>query len=115
MKNYFEDIKNIPKHLCGNCYRGTKLCLFCADKLEEYEKNPFCLWEKLPEDCRFRGWVFYKQEEVKQKIRRKKEKILSLKVKLEGSDGIKRKRILKDIEKYQKEIDIYKQYGSENW
>lgn len=115
MKDYCENVNEIPKHLCGSCFGKISLCLFCQNKIEEYKKNPFYIWDKLPDECNFKGWIFIKQEEIKQKIRRKKEKILSLKVKLEGSDGIKRKRILKDLEKYQKEIDAYKQYGSENW
>lgn len=115
MKDYCEEINNIPKRLCGNCFQNISLCLFCENKIEEYKKNPFCIWNDLPEECKFKGWIFLKREEVKQKIRRKKEKILSLNIKLEASDGIKRKRILKDIEKYQKEIDFYRKYGSDNW
>lgn len=115
MKDYFENINEIPKRLCGTCFSNSNLCLFCQNKIEEYKNNPYYIWDKLPENCKFSGWVFLKREEIKQKIRRKKEKILSLRIKLKDSDGFKEKRILKDIEKYQKEVDAYKAFGSEMW
>ena len=115
MKDYLDNINELPKRLCANCFDGANLCLFCEGKYVEYKKTPHYIWDSLPENCKFNGWIFLKREEVKQKIRRKKEKILSLNLKLDDVDGIKRKRILKEIEKYKKEIDEYRQYGSENW
>lgn len=109
------EINDVPKNLYGTCFRENNLCLICQGKTDEYRKNPVSVWDKIPEECKLSGWIFLQQEEVKQKIRRKKEKILSLRTKLDGTDGIKRKRILKDIEKYQKEVNVYKDFGSEMW
>lgn len=115
MRDYCDDIKDIPSHLCGECFRDNSLCLYCAGRVEEYKQKPFFIWDNLPEGCRFSGWIFLKREDVKQKIRKKKEKILSLRVKLKDSEGMKAKRILREIEKYEKEVKAYKEYGSDCW
>ncbi|MBR1754511.1 hypothetical protein IJ732_06705 [bacterium] len=115
MKDYCDDIKEIPTHLCGKCYRGKNICFLCEDKIREYLENPFYIWDELPVDCNFSGWIFLLREKIKQKIRRKKEKILSLRLKLLCAEGMKQKRLQKEIEKYQREIDFYNPQGAQKW
>jgi hypothetical protein len=115
MKETITDINIFPKNLFGKCFKNHKLCLICQNKVEEYLVEPVNLWDTLPNECQMAGWFFLEREKIKQKIRKKKEKVLSLQIKLNNSSGIKAKRILKDIEKYKKEINTYKEQGSDSW
>lgn len=115
MKEDLINFEEIPQRLCNNCFKNSKLCLICQKNHEEYKKNLFSIWEELPENCNFSGYVFLKREYVKHIVRLKKEKILSLNEKIRNTDGIKQKRISKDIEKAQKYINNYEKYGSKNW
>jgi len=115
MKNFDIDFREIPKRLYGKCYKDSNLCLICKEKFEQYKKNPFGLWDILPQNCKLEGWFFIKREIIKQKIRKKKEKILSLETKLQNSEGIKQKRIEKEITRHKKEIEIYSDFDSVKW
>lgn len=102
MKNLFEEDDSVSKRLCKNCGK----CL---------RHFPESCWDELPPGCGFEGWAFQKREEIKQKVRKQKEELLSLELLLKDSDEKQSKIILGYIEEIEKNIKIYTKYGSKNW
>ncbi len=91
---------------CSNYENRPKLCRHC----------PSTPWSIVPPGCGFEGWLFWRREEDKQKIRRAKEELLELKLlrkKTKSPESLKRIDIVE--QKIQKNIDAYKKYGSELW
>ena len=93
-------------NLCGNYDNRPVLCRY-------FPSSP---WAIVPPGCGFEGWLFWKREEDKQKIRRAKEELLELKLLSKRTkDPETLKKITAVEHKIQKNIDLYKKYGSENW
>lgn len=95
-------INEIPKRLCDSCDK-------CGEKL------PTSPWDKMPEGCKLEGWLFIKREEIKQKIRKQKEQLLTLQINLKTANVQKANEINKRIIKIKKTIEEYSQYGSADW
>lgn len=93
-------------NLCSNYENRPKLCRHC----------PSTPWAIVPPGCGFEGWLFWKREEDKQKIRRLKEELLELQLlRNRTSDAETLRKVSAVEQKIQKNIDLYKKYGSENW
>ncbi len=100
-------------------------CKFIQDdnKCSNYENRPLLCrhcpstpWSVVPPGCGFEGWLFWKREEAKERVRKAKEELIELKL-------LKTRPLHSDIlekinaveAKLNKTIDLYKKYGSENW
>lgn len=93
-------------NLCGRYLDRKTLC-------KHFPSSP---WAIVPPDCGFEGWLFWKREEIKQNVRKEKEELLELKLlKKRTNDYEKLKKIELVEQKLQRNIDLYKKYGSENW
>ena len=97
---FSEYLKSKPERLCRHCGK-------CNGKF------PSSPWDKLPEGCGYEGWAFKVREEIKQKVRRQKEALISLEISLKNEPFDK--KIKEDIEKIKKNIEIYAKYGSSDW
>lgn len=64
----------LPKRLCLNCGK-------CGGKL------PDSAFFEVPEGCGYEGYLFLKKEEHKQKVRKLKEDLIYLDVKIENAKG----------------------------
>lgn len=95
--------KFLKNNLCVN----TKKPESCI----QYPSSPFAY---IPEECGYSGDIFLKNEQIKQKIRRLKEEILSYKAQI-LIDKSEEKQLQKIIARHQAFIDKYKIYGSYNW
>lgn len=95
-----------PDNLCGNYEKRKTLC-------KHFPATP---WAIVPPGCGFEGWLFWKREEIKQNVRKEKEELLELKLlKKRTRDTETLKKIELVEQKLQRNIDLYKKYGSENW
>lgn len=93
-------------NLCSRYETRLDLCKHC----------PSTPWSIVPPGCGFEGWLFWQREEVKQKIRLAKEELLELKLlKLRTKDEETLNKITLVEQKIQRNIDMYKKFGSENW
>ena len=93
-------------NLCSRYETRLDLCKHC----------PSTPWSIVPPGCGFEGWLFWQREEVKQKIRLAKEELLELKLlKLRTNDEETLNKISLVEQKIQRNIDMYKKFGSENW
>lgn len=91
---------------CGNYENRRNLC----------RNFPSTAWAVAPPGCGYEGWLFQKQEEIKQKVRKWKESIVELKAELNNENTPEiREKINLVIEKTQKLIDSYAKYGSADW
>ncbi len=95
-----------PDNLCSNYENRPALCI-------HFPSTP---WAITPPNCGFDGWLFWKREEIKQKVRREKEELLELKLlKKRTKDEETLKKIELVEQKIQRNIDMYKKYGSNDW
>ncbi len=93
-------------NLCSNYDNRPALCIHC----------PCTPWSIVPPGCGFEGWLFWKREEEKQKVRKAKEDLLELKLlKTKTKDPNILNKINIVEQKIQRNIDLFKKYGSENW
>ena len=95
-----------PDNLCSNYNNRRILC-------KHFPSTP---WAIVPVGCGFEGWLFWKREEIKQRVRKEKEELLELqylKKKINNEDTLKRMNQVE--QKLQHNIDMYKKYGSEDW
>lgn len=93
-------------NLCSNYENRPRLCRYC----------PSTPWSIVPPGCGFEGWLFWKREEVKQKIRKAKEELIELKLlKKKSINDDMLKKITTVEQKLQKNIDAYAKYGSYMW
>lgn len=106
MKDFVEELKNIPEELCINC---GKCCKSSGCKF------PNSLWEKLPDGCGYEGWIFKKREELKQKVRKQKELLLDLEVLLVSASKNEKKQIYQKVAEIDKFVKQYDKYGSVDW
>lgn len=84
---------------CGGCELG----------------HPVSVWDKMPSGCGFSGWIFQEREKIKQKIRKKKEKIIELKSITYFSTPKDIQLNEEEIERLESEIKLYSKYGSQDW
>lgn len=95
-----------PDNLCGRYLERKTLC-------KHFPSTP---WAIVPPGCGFEGWLFWKREEIKQNVRKEKEELLELKLlKTRTKDSETLKKIELVEQKLQRNINLYKKYGSENW
>ncbi len=95
--------KNLPKRLCLHCNK-------CNGKLPD---NAF---SQIPENCGYIGYIFLKQEEHKQKVRKLDEEITALKVKIKNAKGnAKRKKFEQALTKIYKKLEDLKEFGPINF
>ncbi len=93
-------------NLCSNYENRPALCRHC----------PSTPWVIVPPGCGFEGWLFWKREEIKQRVRKEKEELLELKLLRKRTTNEETLKKISTVEqKLQRNIDIYKKYGSENW
>lgn len=93
-------------NLCSNYENRPVLCRHC----------PSSSWSIVPPGCGFEGWLFWKREEEKEKIRRAKEELLELKLLKKRKNSPETLQKIEAVEqKILRNIDMYKKYGSENW
>ncbi|MBQ3819364.1 YkgJ family cysteine cluster protein [bacterium] len=93
-------------NLCSNYDNRKDLC-------KHFPSTP---WAIVPPNCGFEGWLFAKREEIKQRVRKEKEELIDLKVlKSKTTDEETLKKIELVEQKLQRNIDMYKKYGSEDW
>ena len=76
---------------------------------------PESVWSKMPDGCRFEGWLFQARETVKQKIRVQKEELLLLEIALKTLRNAPLKRAQKRISEIKNEIEKYSEHGSVDW
>ena len=92
--------------MCSNYENRPILCRHC----------PSSPWVIVPPGCGFEGWLFWKREEEKQKIRKSKEDLLELKLlRSKTKDPQTLEKISAVEQKIYRNIDSLKKYGSENW
>lgn len=123
-------VKNVINlHKADGKYNENKLrfyhCRFINDNnlCENYENRPLLCkhfpstpWAIVPPNCGFSGWLFWRREEIKQKVRKEKEELIELRLlKNKTSDKITLDKIELVEQKLQRNIDLYKKYGSDNW
>jgi len=97
-----------PQRLC-------KKCGAChgAVKKGNFPQSP---WDKVPSGCGYEGWLFQKQEEIKQKVRKQKEDILSLQTLFaQARTPEESEKLSQVIENIKNSIKMYEQFGSEDW
>lgn len=93
-------------NLCSNYENRPTLCIHC----------PSTPWSIVPPGCGFEGWLFWRREEDKQKVRKAKEELLELQLLRRRTNNEETlKKIALVEQKLQRNIDMYKKYGSENW
>lgn len=93
-------------NLCSNYENRPALCRHC----------PSTPWAIVPPGCGFNGWLFWKREEDKQKVRKAKEELLELQLLRKRTTNEETLKKISTVEqKIQRNIDMYKKYGSQNW
>lgn len=91
--------KELPKYLCLHCNK-------CGGTLPESAFSP------IPVGCGYAGWIFLKQEEHKQKVRKLDEEIVLLDVKIKNSkSNTKRKKFEHAKIKVLNKLEELKQFG----
>ena len=106
--------ENITLYHC-KYLRGDKSC-------EKRDAGTICKnfsvypWAIIPQGCELAGMLFLKREEEKQRIRKAKEELIDLAV---LKTKIKNKETLERIEsvekKLNKTIELYREYGADDW
>jgi hypothetical protein len=78
-----------------------------------YPSSPFA---ELPDECTYSGYIFMRNEKIKQQIRKLKEEIIHYNAIIDSiTDKKEQNQLQKIVASRQKLIDRYKEYGSENW
>lgn len=91
--------KELPKRLCLNCGK-------CGGSL------PLSAFSPIPDGCGYYGYMFLKQEEHKQKVRKLDEDIVLLNVKISNAKGeAKRKKYQKGLEKVKEKLKELEKFG----
>lgn len=94
----------------------NNLCSRYKDRPELCGRFPTSPWAVVPPGCGFEGWIFKKQEEFKQKIRRQKEAVIELEALLPTLSNPEHiEKVKESIEKTKKTIELFAKYGSANW
>lgn len=123
---FFYDKDDLPQRLCKKCGKCCKnnnckylsednLCSVYANRPELCKSFPSSPWEKIPDGCGYEGWLFQKREEIKQQIRKKKEDLLILENELKSANCEQVAKLNENIEKTNKFIENYIEFGSKDW
>lgn len=104
---YFYHCKYIQdNNLCGHYEKRPFVCKFA----------PSSAWTVFPPDCGFNGWLFQKQEEKKEMVRRSKETILTLEAMLKDLKNPEQlEKITHAIETSKKIVAMFERFGSADW
>src|SRR5574344_910039 len=136
--NSLEEAKKVDEEVVNNIINNLKkdgnydknsitfyTCKYLGsdNKCTNYENRPLLCkimpgnpWALVPPNCGFEGWLFQQREEKKQLVRAQKENILRLQTVLSSISNEEKKEQIKEyIQISQRIIDMYKQYGSEDW
>lgn len=109
------DEKEITFYGC-KYLQNNNLCSRYETRLDLCKHCPSTPWSIVPPNCGFEGWLFWQREEIKQKVRKSKEELLELKLlELKTKDKTVLEKIKIVEQKINRNIDLYKKYGSENW
>jgi len=95
--------------------KDDNLCGIYHDRPELCDRFPSSPWAVVPPGCGFEGWLFVKREELKQKIRKQKENLLTFEVMLQEATPEQAEKIKASIEKTKAIIELYSKYGSADW
>lgn len=110
-----DDSDNVTFYRC-RYIQDNNLCGIYQDRPELCDRFPASAWAVVPPGCGFEGWLFQKQEEIKQKARKHKEYKLEFEAMIkETKDSEKIEKLSEGIRKIDSMIDMLSQYGSENW
>lgn len=94
----------------------NNLCSRYKDRPALCGRFPTSPWAVVPPGCGFEGWIFKRQEEFKQKIRKQKETILELEAMLPTLDNPEQiEKVKEAIEKTKQTIALFAKYGSADW
>lgn len=114
-----ETAKNKPQSLTFyKCkyLSDDNLCTIYDKRPELCERFPVSPWAIIPPGCGFEGWLFSKREEIKKIIRFQKECMLEFEVKIKTSDNPDEiKKLEEAIVKIKNIVDLYSEYGAEDW
>lgn len=96
----------LDNNLCSNYENRPTLC-------RHFPSSP---WAIVPPGCGYEGWLFWRREEDKQRIRKSKEELLELQLLKTRTNNPETLKKIEAVEKkIHKSIDLFKKYGSENW
>ena len=99
----------ICKYLRGNLCSNPNKPEICIN----YPSSPFA---NLPDTCVQTGNVFMEAEKIKQRVRKLKEEILDYNILVNTiSNKFERNGLIKIIQKHQRFIEKYSEYGSDDW
>lgn len=99
------------KHIQDN-----NLCGIYGHRPELCSRAPSTAWAVFPPGCGFQGWLFQKREEIKQKIRKQKEYLVSFETELKTvQDPEIISKLENSIEKIKETIEYFAKYGSKDW
>lgn len=127
MEDLFENhVNNSPQRLCKKCGKCCKitgcnyigednLCKIYENRPEVCKNFPSSPFEGLPDGCGYEGWIFQQREVVKQQIRKQKELLLSLEIKVKKASCQEALKLGQRINKIKKLIESYAKYGSADW
>jgi len=88
-----------------------RLCAGCSACNGKFMAS---VWDEMPHGCRLEGWLFQQRENIKQKVRRKKEESLDFEVLLKENPN-NSEEIKNHIEEIKEFVNIYAKYGSIDW
>lgn len=98
------------KHLAEN-----NLCQIYEKRPELCHIFPSSPWAVVPPGCGFEGWLFQVREEIKQKVRKEKEILLTLEILLKTAPEQEAEEISSSIKRIKDIINVYAKYGSADW
>lgn len=96
--------------------QDNNLCGIYENRPELCSRAPSTAWAVFPLGCGFEGWLFQKREEIKQKIRKQKEYLISFETELKTAQNPEIIQKLTDsIAKIKETIARLDKYGSKDW
>jgi Fe-S-cluster containining protein len=94
----------------------NNLCSKYKDRPEVCVRFPSSPWAVVPPGCGYEGWLFQKREEIKQKIRKLKEEAIEFEAAIkDGQPPETTEKLQAAIEKINKIVEHYAEYGSKDW
>ena len=118
-----EEFKNMLSPVVNNGDITYCICKFLSGNLcsnpnkpEECKKFPSSPFAYIPDCCAQSGNVFIESEKIKQRIRKLKEEIIDYNILVNTiNNKFERNGLLKIIQKHEKFIEKYSEYGSHDW
>ena len=109
------DIKDVTFYKCRYVLQNN-MCSIYEERPTVCRNFPPTAWSVTPVGCGFKHWLFLKQEEYMQKVRKAKEELLDLRIMRNKTED---ERLLKKIESVEKKIEntinMFSDYGSKYW